>query len=255
MQHGFCTPKEDNHNDLEARVNELSKWMLENGLEAEQISCVEVKTSSDASEGRCLVSTRFSSVQGTSLVRIPAKFLINYRFALAQPKINSFLRFWRNNSNATRRPTRYDALMLLLINARLNPGTCEFIEKFAATLPSDFDTPEYFDTTLVGLLPAHVKSEVESRLSDLRKKFANLSCQLADFESFTGERLFSIDTLTWEVFKWAFCSMNSRVFYAKEAELCGSDEIELAKEYFGDLAELNSQQDDSLENICTLDGN
>lgn len=248
---------EGEEDDLESRVNALSTWMLDHGLESSQISNVSIQTSSVHSEGRCLISKRTMSKNSPPLVKIPVKFLINYRFAFANAKLNSFLHWYHNSSNvdSTRRLTRYDAILLLLLNARLNPDDDhdhdEFMAKFIATLPRNFDTPEYFDPSLIDLLPYHVKCEVKSRLADLSEKFATLR-GLFEAYAVSNRPLFQLDKFTWDVFKWAFCSMNSRVFYMDEKELCNKEEIELAKMYFGDLTESTRKQQN--QDIKTLNG-
>lgn len=248
MQHATSNCEVEN-DDLGSKVSNLSNWMRQNGLEENHISSIDVQVSNVSSEGRCLMANRRFSV-GSPLIQIPNKFLINYRFALADSKLNSFFQWYSSTQiDKPRRLTRYDALLLLLINSRLNPHSSEFMGKFAATLPSDFDTPEYFDPELVELLPKHVKFEVKSRLSELRDKYESL---LKQFERYAD--LFEMGKFTWDLFKWAFCSMNSRVFYMDEKEVCKSDEIELGREYFGDLAEMSLEQTKFLLSITSFKG-
>lgn len=233
--------RKENDDDLELKINELSKWLIENGLNPQKIKNIHIQTSSKFGEGRCLISKRYLP-PGTYVAEVPKAYLINYRHAFVDGRMAVLLR-WTQRFYEQSVLTRLDALVLLLIYSKFYPveSTPPLLFKFAPTLPCHFDTPEYFDADLIDLLPAHVKAMVKPRLAELHAKYEKIMSLLNKYAETKSHHDPDIPLITWEQLRWAFCSMNSRVFYIDEEELCSEEEIEMARKYFGDLAEMSEE--------------
>lgn len=246
MQRVFATDRKD---ELESKIDDLFKVLIAAESDAGNLCNLSIELSPNACEGRCLISGH-DFEPGSILIEIPKQFLINYRFVLNDPKMRPFFNWYSNLSAVSKSYSlsRWDALLLLLIHSKHN-NESSFLHKFTMTLPKQFDTPEYFDPRLVDLMPIHVKREVKSRLADLDEKYERIKSLLDAYSESNGTR-FMIDYFTKEEFRWAFCSMNSRVFYMEEVDICTKEEIQLGKAYFGDLDQMSVEIDKmSIDNI------
>ena len=176
------------------------------------------------------------------LVEVPLKLLINYRYALKDQNLRDFFDFYHIKyqenaiSNSTSKLTRLDALYFLLIISKFDPDG--FLHKFVNSMPTTYDTPEYFSQDLIETLPSCFKSEISDRLLKFKSKFNFIHEILGEYlktvdNAKSAQLLF--EKLSYEHFKWAFCSVNSRCFHVEENDVCSEKEIDLGKKYFGPL--------------------
>ena len=249
MQRVFATDRKED--ELESNIDDLYKVLIAES-DTGNLCNLSIELSQNACEGRCLISGH-DFEPGSILIEIPKQFLINYRFVLSDPKMQPFFNWYSNLSASSKSYSlsRWDALLLLLIHSKHN-NESSFLHKFTMTLPKQFDTPEYFDPRLVDLMPNHVKRDVKSRLVDLNDKYERIKSLLDSYSESNGIR-FMIDYFTKEEFRWAFCSMNSRVFYMEEVDICTKEEIQLGKVYFGDLDQMSLEIEKMpIDNIKSL---
>lgn len=244
----------DHQKILASQIKELCEWLNENGFDILTDANLKIETSLDPSEGRCLISTK-EIAPNSPLIKIPAKFLVNYRCALANPKLSAFFKWYSDNKAkaielSRVKLTRLDAILLLLVCSKLDASS--FFHKFVNTMPTSYDTPEYFHPELIQLLPFHLKVTVEERLREFNAKFEAISTILRMYAHETKESLLLETEFTRDNYKWAFCSINSRCFHMKEEELCTREEIELGNRYFGSLERTEDMKKFIFESIQGL---
>lgn len=232
--------------NLDKVISNLCNWFKDNDYDIEFNSPLKLIVSENPNEGRCVIASR-NIKSNQNLLEFKLKFLINYRFALKEPELLNFFK-WSNenykksikkNAETTiYRLSRLDALYIYLISQKLNQESS--LHKFINSIPVSYDTPEYFDTEIIECLPQHLKIDVVKRLDKLKSKFKFISDSLNEYSNGLDlNENKTIDLLAknfnFELFKWIFCSVNSRCFHSKEKELLDQEEIELANKIFGKL--------------------
>jgi hypothetical protein len=224
-------------------VKELYEWLNANEFNAQQLRLLD---SSNEHEGRCVISKK-DFKNGDVLARMPSKLLFNYRFAFKEQHLLEFFEWSHSNSQKL---SRLDALCIYLIDQLVNESS--FAHKFVVSMPLAYDTPEYYDESILKCLPIFLKHKVTNRVKILTEKYFKINFMLNEFrklnDSNSTRLLLLIENFTYEHFKWSFCSLNSRCFHIDEKHLGTKQELEMANKFFGNLSELllkeNERHDD-----------
>jgi hypothetical protein len=212
-------------------------WMKTNDFKIENEASLMLIQSTNDCEGRCVIATK-DFEPGELIAQIQFKHLVNYRFFLKHSDLVEFVEWTIENKKAFRF-SRLDALYLYLIIQKYNSNS--ELNGFVKSMPNSYDTPEYFDSKLIEILPDHLKLDIVNRLNKFQKKFNTIFDLLKEFESFKGAQQLSeqlkilIKEFTYENFKWAFDSVNTRCFHLAESELANEQELTLANKLFGQL--------------------
>jgi hypothetical protein len=220
--------------NLDQDTLNLFEWMKTKDFDISINTHLKMVVSDNILEGRCCISTEKFNPNST-LAEIPSCFLINYRTALNNKDLLKFFE-WSSNQTSVYNLTRLDALYLLLILEKSTPSSDLFV--FIKTMPLSYDTPEYFCSELIDIYPDYIKEDMITRVKNLESKFQNIKNLLNKFlsENNSNESIkILIDNFSKDIFKWAFCSVNSRCFHIKEEELCDENEIEQINKLFGHL--------------------
>jgi hypothetical protein len=223
---------------LDQAITELYEWLKERNFESIETSPLKLILSANKNEGRCVISTK-NVEPNTSLIQMPVNLLINHRLAF---KNNDFVEFFsychQRRTKDSYRITRLDALYLYLIAEKLDENSS--LQKFIKTMPFSFDTPEYFEDELILCLPDYLREDVQARLRKLNLRFNSILQYLKNFQaSLCGANNKTVNLLVnninFDLFRWAFCSVNSRCFHIKEKEILNQDEFEITNKLFGKL--------------------
>ena len=229
---------ENDQKDLEFIPN-LRAWMAKENFRIENDSSLRLISSKNKNEGRCIVSTR-DYEPNEHIFSIPFKFLINYRASFKNQDLVSFFEWSLVNSTGYKL-TRMDALYLCLLLQRSNSES--ELYGFIHSMPLGYDTPEYFEDSLLKLIPQNLNSSVNHRITSLENKFKTLKTLLTNYIQ-TKEAPESIkilaDEFTKESFRWVFNSVNSRCFHLNDTKICNKKDLELSVKLFGSLTKPKS---------------
>lgn len=232
--------------NLDLVISNLCDWFKYNDYDIEVNSPLKLIVSDNPNEGRCVLASK-NIKSNTNLLEFRLKFLINHRLAFKEIELQEFFKWSsekykkstsKTTENAIYRLSRLDALYIYLISQKLNEESNLY--KFINSIPLSYDTPEYFDVDIIERLPEHLKAGIHKRLQKLRSKFEFISDSLKEYsngldlnENKTFDLL--VKNFSYELFKWVFCSVNSRCFHIKEKEILDQEEIELSNKLFGKL--------------------
>lgn len=231
---------------LDQSINDLYGWLKERNFENIETSPLKLILSENKTEGRCVISTK-NVEPNTNLIQVPVNLLINHRLTFKNKDFLDFFSYChQNRTKESYRITRLDALYLFLIAEKLDENSN--MHKFINTMPVSYDTPEYFDDELITCLPDYLRDDIQLRLSKLNHRFASILQHLKRFQAScdTENKTIKIlvDFFNFDLFRWAFCSVNSRCFHIKEKEILNQDEMEMSNKLFG---KLNAIKDSSLK--------
>lgn len=232
-------------------ISNLYLWMNDKNFNIETNSFFELINSPNPFEGRCVVAS--DNIKHDQIIaEIPIDFLINYRFALKKIELKKFFEWCCEKKQQL---SRLDALYLFLIDEIINSNS-EY-HSFVISMPNSYDSPEYFDDNVVECLPFYLKEIVTSRRETLRRKFQRLKEFLGDFCNETNTLIYLNEKLSFELFRWAFCSVNTRCFHFDEENIDDLD-LNYVNKLFGSLnrnLDKNTHKDQVYEvnnSLCCL---
>lgn len=216
-------------------IHNFKEWMSKSELNIESESHLKLINSPNKSEGRCIISTA-DYPEDTLIYKISYKHLINYRKTLKHPDLVEYFE-WSLENLKSYKLTRMDALYIYLISQRFDIDSD--LHGFVNSMPITYDTPEYFDKSLIQLLPDHLATLVRKRILNLENKFTCIKESLCLFTKFQKDKTSKsiqilIENFSESNFRWAFNSVNSRCFYLDDAK-CDVNELSLANRLFGAL--------------------
>lgn len=218
-------------NDTDLIVRELHEWLSENEFTSGQI--LSLVNSENQFEGRCVLARRHMTAEST-LTEMPVKLLFNYRQALQHHDLLAFFDWYSQlDLDQTSRLTRLDALYLLIIINRYSKSS---MSSFVHSMPIKYDTPEYFDSSLVDSLPDSIRIDIQQRLDLFDKKYVFLRGLIDRYVAERGPFDVLDKNFNKESYRWAFASVNTRCFSIDENDICSRDELSLANKYFGSLS-------------------
>ena len=231
---------------LDQAINDLYEWLKEKNLENIETSPLKLILSANKNEGRCVIATK-NVEPNTNLIQVPINLLINHRLSFKNKEFLEFFEFChQNRTKGSYKITRLDGLYLYLIAEKLDENSS--LQKFINTMPKSFDTPEYFNDELILCLPDYLREDIQMRLKKLNHRFASILQYMKNFQASYGSDNKTIklilDNFNFDVFRWAFCSVNSRCFHIKEKEILNQEEAEMSNKFFG---KLNNIKESSLK--------
>lgn len=221
--------------DLEFIPN-FKAWMAKENFTIETDSALRLINSKNKNEGRCIISTKDYD-SDKHIFSIPFKFLINYRASFKHPNLVEFFE-WSLVNSLDYRLTRLDALYLCLMYQRSDSES--ELYGFIHSMPLEYDTPEYFEDSLLKLLPQNLHNSVEHRINSLENKFNTLKSLLCDFIKFKNKDSSEliqclVNNFNKDSFTWVFNSVNSRCFHLNDTKICDKKDLELSIKLFGPL--------------------
>ncbi|RNA19027.1 SET domain-containing 4 isoform X1 [Brachionus plicatilis] len=228
---------------VDAIVRDLCAWLEENNVDLGAEKNLFLVQSENNCEGRCVISQKDYEPNST-ILEFPLKFQINYRNAFKSDSLVKFLDWYAKKHppiGQNLKLNRLDALYLFMIEQKFAKNS--FLSKFINSLPHTYDTPEYFDKSLIDSLPDCFKRIILKRSQKLDLKFNFISNLLHECkkESQCKDIEDLCTNFTRDNFRWIFCSVNSRCFHAKESEICDKNEICQANKYFGKIKESDGE--------------
>ena len=215
-------------------VKNLCEWMKSNGFDIESSTQLKLLKSAKEEEGRCVISKE-TIEKNTTLISIPDKIVINYRYAMKDSFLFEFFE-WTLKKYKTPILKRLDAMYLYLLVQLYDNDS--FLHYFVKSMPELYDTPEFFDERIINSAPDYLKKEISHRLYNFKEKFKFISNLLNEFnmESSDNKSIqILIKKFTFESFRWVFCAINSRCFHIDQINVCDENEINLADRFFGKL--------------------
>ena len=217
-------------------ITNFKAWLTKNEFTIESESSLKLINSKNKGEGRCIISTQ--SYEPDKLIyKIPYRHLINYRQSLKHPDLVELFEWCGANTDGYKL-TRMDALYIYLISQRFNVDS--ELYGFIHSMPLIYDTPEYFDQSLIDSLPAYFQEDCLKRIEKLKFKYNDIRKLLSDFiatrSNEISDGIINLDkNLDYENFRWVFNSVNSRCFHLDDRDLCDLDEMVLSNKLFGAL--------------------
>lgn len=233
---------------MDPQIKSLTDWMLRNKLDIETKHSLKLIKSKHEFEGRCVIATE-NLEPNTTLIEIPVEFMINYRFSLKDEYLVQFFEWCLKEKSI--KFTRLESIYFVLIIQTVQQDS--FLNDFIKSMPTSYDTPEYYDQRLIQTLPIDLKTAVLKRLDIFEAKFklySDLIKQYSDQLTNLNESIKTLlDNFNYSTFKWIFCSVNSRCFHIDEETICSQQEIQTATKLFGNLKQISKQQKKLLGNI------
>ena len=231
----------NNENNTDQIINDLCDWIEANGLNIKSNSKLKLIKSTKEEEGRCVKAVEDLGYDQV-LVEMPNNFVVNYRFAFNVADIVHFFKWHSTQTQSHHRFNRLDAIYFFLMIQRLDKQAN--MNKFAESMPTSYDTPEYFDQCVLDSMPhISLRTTVTKRLDRFKRKYELIVNLLDQFCFSTHDDSMPMlmmrllrDHISYDLYKWAFCSVNSRCFHLEESDVCSREEIELAESLFGKLA-------------------
>jgi hypothetical protein len=232
-------------------ITNLYKWMREKNYDIKTNSLLELINSPNPFEGRCVIASE-NIKHDQIIAEMPISLLINYRFVFEKFELKSFCEW----SCEQKQPiNRLDALYLFLIDELIDSNSN--YHSFVVSMPQTYDSPEYFEDSVVDCLPNYLRTIVSKRRDLLSKKFQHLKELLIQFNTHTKTLKSLSENFSFELFRWAFCSVNTRCFHFDEENVDDLD-LQYVNKLFGSLnrnLDKNTHKDQVYEvnnSLCCL---
>jgi hypothetical protein len=230
---------------MDAQISSLVNWMNSkiNSNNNNNNNILKLIQSENECEGRCVLAIE-DVEPNKCLMQIPAELMLNYRFCLTNCDLVDFFK-WCKTKDKQLQITRLDAIYFYLLIQHLDENNSQFYE-FTQSMPIQYDTPEYYSDELIeNYLPFDIKPQISKRLSNFKLKFNQYLTLLNEYSRiFNNNETIKLlnDNFNYNIYKWIFCSVNSRCFHLDESNICTKQEIELGSDLFGCLNELKVKQ-------------
>jgi len=227
---------------MDAQISSLVNWMNSKINFNNNNNILKLIQSENECEGRCVLAIE-DVEPNKCLMQIPAELMLNYRFCLTNRDLVDFFA-WCKKKDEQLQITRLDAIHFYLLIQHLDKNNSQFYE-FTQSMPTQYDTPEYYSDELIeNYLPFDIQPQISKRLSNFKTKFNQYSTLLNEYSSIFNNETIKLlkDNFNYNIYKWIFCSVNSRCFHLDELNICTKQEIESGSDLFGCLNKLQDKQ-------------